>query len=132
MVLDSFAFLLAPPSLPLTFGNSAQCSSVGFCICFHQLLDENAMMTFKRVINVITGQVQFRYLLHNCLESYLLPFLWIPGNFSSTRFLTNPITAPSIKRPLLLLSVSVLDPSKSSCSLKFFYPLPYLVPSFIK
>ena len=54
--LDLFAHILIPPTLQLEFGSSVQCSDVGFCLCFHQLLDENSMVTFKIFINLTTGQ----------------------------------------------------------------------------
>ena len=60
--LDLFAHIVIPSTLQLDFGSSAQCSAVGPCLCFHQLLDEGSMMTFKIFINLTTGQCQFRTL----------------------------------------------------------------------
>ena len=54
--LDPFAYIIAPPSLGLVSGSSAQCFTVDICICFHQLLDVGSMMAFKIVINLTTGQ----------------------------------------------------------------------------
>ena len=35
--------------------SSAQCSTAGLCLCFHQLLNESSMVTFKIFINLRTG-----------------------------------------------------------------------------
>ena len=37
--------------------------------CFHHLLDEESMVTFKIVINLTMGQCQFKHSLHYCLGS---------------------------------------------------------------
>ena len=39
------------------------------CICLYHLLDEGSMMTIKVVINMITGEGQFRHPLHYSLGS---------------------------------------------------------------
>ena len=58
--LDLFAHIIAPPSLGLVSGSSAQCCSVDLCICFHHLLIEDSMMTIKEVMSLITGEGQFK------------------------------------------------------------------------
>ena len=66
----------------------------------------------------------FWHPLPYCLESQLGASLWIPGNFPSTRFLSNPIMAPSIMMSLSLLP-SVPPPTQPSCFLMFsFSSLP--------
>lgn len=134
--LNLFAYIIAPPSLRLDFGSSAQCPAVNLWICFHQLPDEGSMMTIKVVINPITGEGQFRHPFCYCLGSQLGSSLWIPGNFSSARFLASPIMAPSIKISLSLLSLFALPLSQSSCSLMLssplsFSPPPPLLPSIL-
>ena len=57
--LELLAHIFTPPTLQLDFGSSVQFSAEGLCLCFHQLLDEDFMVTFKIVISVTLGQVQF-------------------------------------------------------------------------
>ena len=51
--------------------NLAQSLAVDLCICFHQLLDDDSIMTIKVVINLITGEGQLWHLLQFCLDSEL-------------------------------------------------------------
>ena len=69
--LDSFAHIIAPSSLPLDYGSSVKCFTVDICICFHPFLDDGSKMTIKVVVNLITGEGQFRHFLHYCLGSQL-------------------------------------------------------------
>ena len=78
------------------------------------------MMTIKVVINLITGEGQFRHPLHYCLGSSLGSLLQILGNFSGAKFHDGTTTAPTIKVSLSLLSPSILphpEHSTPSCSL---------------
>ena len=69
--LDLFIHIIIPPTFQLDFGRLAQYSAACLCLCFHQLLGKGSMVTFKIVINLTTGQSQFRHPLHYCLGFYL-------------------------------------------------------------
>ena len=77
--------------------------AMDLCICFNQFLDEVSMMTIKVVINLIIGEVQFRYHLLYCLGYELGSSSWISGNYPNVRFLARTIIAPSIKTSFLAL-----------------------------
>ena len=57
------ACVISPPSLLLDSSSAAQCLAVHLCICFHQWLDEGAMMTVRAVTT-------FGFLCYSC-------FYWI-------------------------------------------------------
>ena len=68
--LDPFAHIITHPSRSSTgLQELNPLVSVDFFICFHQLLNEISVMKIKIAINLITGEGQFRYLLHYCLGS---------------------------------------------------------------
>ena len=99
-----FALILVSLTLQLDFGSSAQCSSVGLCLCFHQFLNESSLVRFKIFIDLTTGQGQLRHPLLYCLRVQAGSFLWIPGSLTSTSIIASPIMAPSFKISLSLLS----------------------------
>lgn len=55
--LDSFAHIIATPSLQLDSTSSVQCLAVDFCICFCQFLDKDSMVT----VNLLIGEGQLRH-----------------------------------------------------------------------
>ena len=69
MVLTLLLLVLLLPLFDSTLGAQPNCSAAYLSICFHKLLNVGSMRTFKLVINLATGQGQFRHPLHNCLES---------------------------------------------------------------
>ena len=114
----------------------------GFCNCFHQLLDDDSMMTFKIVINLTIGKGQFR---HN-----LLSFLGTRGVIfvDSLEFLycyiysAIHIIDPSIKISLILLCASPISNIQfpqvvhSPSTLFLYFSLPLIShphdPSFLR
>ncbi|CAH6778160.1 Lama2 [Phodopus roborovskii] len=60
LVLTTLIHMIFPTSLQLSSRSSIQCLAVGYCICFHHLLDVGPMMTIRVVINLIKGEGLFR------------------------------------------------------------------------